>query len=78
MFRRLMNWMNGRSTAFAVFFAVNATVLAYLGKLSMTYVSMCTAIHAFVVAHSWKEDKHDEATSDSQLDPHQENHDDNH
>jgi hypothetical protein len=45
----------GRSTLFAVWFAVNGTALAWCNKLTVTFVSLATAIHGFVVAHSYKE-----------------------
>jgi hypothetical protein len=46
----------GRSTVFAIFFAISATVLAAFGKLTDSYVHVIFAIQGYVLGHSIKED----------------------
>lgn len=45
----------GRSTTFAVFFALTAFILACLGKLTDQYVHAMWALQAYVLGHSIKE-----------------------
>lgn len=52
----IYNFVGGRHTMFAIFFAVTAFVLALKGKLTADYVGIITALQAFVLAHSAKED----------------------
>lgn len=50
------NFIGGRHTTFALFFAITAFVLALKGKLTMDYSAVITALQAFVLVHSAKED----------------------
>lgn len=50
------NFIGGRHTTFAIFFAVTGFVLALKGKLTTDYVGLITALQAFVLVHSVKED----------------------
>lgn len=52
----VFGFLQGRHTAFAIFFAVTAFWLAAHGKLTDSYAVTITAIQAFVLAHSVKED----------------------
>jgi len=56
MFKRLTNYFDGRHTLFICFFSVTALILAWFGKLNSQYVAMVTALQAFVLVHSAKED----------------------
>ncbi len=49
-------FFGGRHTFFAIFFAVTGFYLAATGKLSAQYVALITALQAFVLGHSIKED----------------------
>lgn len=53
---RIYNWFCGRSTFFALFFAITGFVLALRGKLTADYVALIGAMQALIVAHSYKED----------------------
>jgi hypothetical protein len=61
---RLFNFFSGRHTAFAIFFAITGTVLAFIGKLTDSYVALITAIQALILAHSAKEDWHEQKMGD--------------
>jgi hypothetical protein len=50
------NFIGGRHTMFAIFFSVTGFILALKGKLTADYVGLITAMQAFVLAHSVKED----------------------
>ena len=50
-------FFQGRHTFFALFFSIAGTYLAYHGELTPTYVGLITAMQAFVLTHSYKEDK---------------------
>ena len=54
------NFFQGRATAFAILFAGVGIRLAFMGKLDSNYALFVTAIQSLVVAHSWKEDIHDQ------------------
>jgi hypothetical protein len=56
LFDKIMKFAQGRTTAFAAFFAASATILEWFGHLSMNYVAAIGAIQALVLAHSTKED----------------------
>lgn len=55
--KKAFTFLQGRSTAFAVFFAVSGLVLECFGKLSLNYVALIGAVQGLVVVHSYKEDK---------------------
>ena len=52
----VFSFFQGRSTFFAIAFAIIGTILAFRGKLTADYVGLITAIQALIVAHSAKED----------------------
>ena len=56
MFSKIVTWTKGRSTAFAVFFAGFGSILAWFHRLDGSYVGLVTALQAYVVIHSTKED----------------------
>jgi hypothetical protein len=47
--------LQGRHTAFALFFAGSGLYLALHGKLTDQYVNLVTALQAYVLVHSAKE-----------------------
>lgn len=55
-FHAITTAFQGRSTLFAVFFALTAFLLAMLGKLTDQYVHCMFAIQGYVLGHSIKED----------------------
>lgn len=59
MFRRLADYFGGRHTLFVVFFALSGFALAWFGKLTSSYVALCSALQTAVLAHSAKEDYFD-------------------
>lgn len=64
MFKKILNWANGRSTAFAAWFTLAGTALAWFNKLTPTYVALVTAVQGYVVLHSYKEDIRDKEKND--------------
>jgi hypothetical protein len=48
--------VQGRHTAFAVFFAGTAFYLALHGKLTGDYAAVITSLQVIILAHSFKED----------------------
>lgn len=56
MIKKIFDWANGRSTAFAAFFTGFGSLLAWYNKLTPTYVALVTAVQGYVVLHSVKED----------------------
>jgi hypothetical protein len=50
------NFVGGRHTAFALFFAGTGFYLAWAGKLTGEYVALITALQALILGHSIKED----------------------
>lgn len=57
MFAKIFQWCQGRHTAFALFFTIMGTAMAWYHRLDMSYVALIGAIQSFVFAHSYKEDK---------------------
>lgn len=57
MFKSLMNKLQGRHTAFALFFTLSGTLMAWFHRLDPNYVALITVIQGWVFAHSYKEDK---------------------
>lgn len=66
LFNRVVTWTKGRSTAFAVFFAGFGSLLAWFHKLDGSYVGLVTALQAYVVIHSTKEDYFNSKKDDAQ------------
>jgi hypothetical protein len=56
LFNAVTTAFQGRSTVFAVFFTISATVLAAFGKLTDSYVHVIFAVQGYVLGHSIKED----------------------
>lgn len=56
----VFNFFNGRATAFALAFFVCGTFLAFEGKLTTAYVGLATSLQALILAHSFKEDVHEQ------------------
>jgi hypothetical protein len=52
----IFNFIGGRHTVFAIFFAGTGFYLELHGKLTTDYVGLITALQALVLAHSAKED----------------------
>jgi hypothetical protein len=52
----VFNALQGRTTAFLVFFAIIGTVFHLLHRLDATYMSFVGLIMGFVLAHSVKDD----------------------
>jgi len=52
----IFGFFQGRATFFALAFTVTGIVLAFKGKLDMSFVGLVGAIQALIVLHSAKED----------------------
>ena len=55
----LTDELSGRTVAFAVFFSLSATILAWFGKLTSAYAEVITALQAIILAHSLGQDYHE-------------------
>lgn len=64
----ILRWLS-RSTAFAVFFAVTAYLLALKGLLTNQYVAVITALHVTVVSRAIADDYHERAMSNNAAPP---------
>ncbi|HEY6767568.1 MAG TPA: hypothetical protein VI386_22660 [Candidatus Sulfotelmatobacter sp.] len=53
---KMFQYLSGRHTAFAAFFAATGTVMQCYHKLDLNYVALIGAVQTFVFAHSAKED----------------------
>jgi hypothetical protein len=53
---RIFAYLSGRHTAFALFFTIMGTLMAWFHRLDPSYVALIGAIQSFVFAHSWKQD----------------------
>jgi hypothetical protein len=62
----LFGVLQGRSTAFALAFAICGIWLAFLGKLTAEYVALIGAIQSLIVIHSYKEDLANQAQAQQQ------------
>lgn len=51
----------GKTTAFLMAFFVSGHVMSYFHRLDATYITFMTALLGYVVGHSYKEDKHEQA-----------------
>jgi hypothetical protein len=56
--KRVRDWLGGKSIAFATFFAINGTILAYLHRLDVNYSLLVTAIQGLVVVRSVAQDRY--------------------
>lgn len=59
MFGKLFKYVQGRSTGFAIFFALTAFFLAWFHRLGMEYAAVITAIQGFVVVRALGDDYHE-------------------
>lgn len=57
MFKNIVEKLQGRHTAFALFFTFSATAMAWFHRLDPNYVAFVTVMQGWVFAHSLKEDK---------------------
>ena len=55
MFKNLVNYMQGRHTLFAAFFAVAGVALQWFHRLDSTFVAYMTALMGMVLGHSIQE-----------------------
>jgi hypothetical protein len=56
MFRKLLEQLSGRTTAFLASFFVLGHVMHFLHRLDGTYIAYMGALMGFVLGHSVKED----------------------
>ena len=56
----VFNFFQGRATFFAIVFSGVGIWLAVYGKLDANYSMFVGAIQSMVLAHSWKEDIHEQ------------------
>lgn len=56
MFGKLIDKLKGRCTAFAIFFALSSTIMAWFKHLDPNYIGAIVAIQGWMVVHSGKED----------------------
>lgn len=52
----LFQWLQGRTTAFLVFFSLTGTGLQLLHKLDPTYITFVGVVLGYAIGHSIKED----------------------
>lgn len=55
-FTKLTTWLQGRTTAFIIFFTITGTTFQFFHRLDSTFISFVTVIMGFVLGHSVKED----------------------
>lgn len=67
--KRVHDWMGGKSIAFATFFALCGTLLAFLHKLDLSYAALVTAILPFVVVRSIAQDRYPPITAAQSVQP---------
>jgi hypothetical protein len=56
MFKKMMDWAQGRHTAFAAYFAIVGSVFQWFHHLDSNYIALIAAVQGLVLAHSAKED----------------------
>lgn len=56
MFQKVVRYVLGRHTLFALFFAIFGSVLQWYHRLDGNFIALITAVQGFVFAHSAKED----------------------
>jgi hypothetical protein len=57
MIGKLFDYMRGRHTAFAVFFAAAGTAMQWFHKLDGNYIALVTVIQGWVFARAASEDR---------------------
>lgn len=55
---KVYNWFGGRSSAFALWFFVAGTILAFIDKLSVNYIAMAGALQTIITTRSIADDYH--------------------
>ena len=55
MFKKLVEYMQGRHTLFAAFFAIAGVVLQWFHHLDATFVAYMTSLMGMVLGHSIQE-----------------------
>jgi len=58
---KVYNWFGGKSVAFALWFFVVASILAFVNKLTANYVAVAGALQALIAARSVASDYHERA-----------------
>jgi hypothetical protein len=58
---RLFAWCQGKTGFFLIFWAVNAVIFHWFHRLDGSFTSFFTIFMAATVAHSYKDDKHQQA-----------------
>ena len=53
------NWFGGRSTAFALWFFIIGTILAFQNKLSVNYIALAGALQTLIATRSIAGDHHE-------------------
>jgi hypothetical protein len=61
MLERIFKFTQGKSTGFFVAFFVTGTGMHIAHRLDSTFITFMTALLGFVVGHSYKDDKHEQA-----------------
>jgi hypothetical protein len=56
MFKKILDWCQGRHTFFAGVELAVGTTLAWFHRLDMNFVALCGTIQSLVLMHSVKED----------------------
>jgi type IV secretory pathway VirB2 component (pilin) len=56
MFKKVMNWFQGRHTAFVAVSVVVGCAMAWFGKLDGNLVTLLLGQQSLILAHSVKED----------------------
>lgn len=69
MLQKILNALQGRTTAFLIFFTVVGTVLQIVHRLDGTYIAFIGTIMGFVLGHSVKEDYFGNNTPNSSILP---------
>jgi hypothetical protein len=55
MFKRLTDYLQGRHTTFAIFFALSGSFMQWFHHLDGNYIALITAVQGLVLAHSAQE-----------------------
>jgi len=58
---QIYNWFGGKSIAFALWFFVAGTVLAFIDKLTPNYIAMAGALQTLIAVRSVASDYHERA-----------------
>lgn len=58
---QIFNALQGRTTTFLAFFTLMGTIMHWFHRLDSTYMSFVGIVMGFVLAHSVKDDKQEQA-----------------